>query len=49
MNCDETSWKLFPSNIFTWWETSAEDVTTFIQGDEKERMTVLATISLSGN
>jgi hypothetical protein len=43
MNCDETSWNLFPSNVLTRWETGAEDATTFIKGDEKDCMIVLAT------
>jgi hypothetical protein len=49
INCDETSWRLFPDNILTWWQTGEDEVSTFIQGDEKDCLTVLATISASGN
>jgi hypothetical protein len=48
INCDETAWRLYPNNILTWWETGADDVSIYVQGDEKEAVTVLATISASG-
>jgi hypothetical protein len=48
LNCDETSWRLYPNNILTWWDTGADDVSIHIQGDEKEALTVLATVSASG-
>jgi hypothetical protein len=48
LNCDETAWRLYPNNIRTWWDTAADDVFIHIQGEEKETLTVLATISASG-
>jgi hypothetical protein len=45
LNCDETSWRLHPNNILPWWDIGADDVLIKIQGDEKEALTVLATIS----
>ena len=47
-NCDETSWKLFPSGLQTWAETGSQNVSTYIRGDEKECLTVMATISPNG-
>jgi hypothetical protein len=44
LNCDEPTWRLYPNNILTWWETGQEDVSIHIDGDEKGTMTVLATI-----
>jgi hypothetical protein len=44
LNCDETAWRLYPNNILTWWDTAADSVSIHIQGDEKEALTVLATI-----
>jgi hypothetical protein len=47
LNCDETSWRLYPNNILTWWTTGADDVSIHVKGDEKGCITVLATISAS--
>jgi hypothetical protein len=47
LNCDETAWRLYPEGILTWWDTGADNVSISIQGDEKDSMTVLATISAS--
>jgi hypothetical protein len=38
---------LYPNNILTWWNTGSDDVSTYIDGDEKGCITVLATISAS--
>ena len=48
INCDETSWKLYPNGILTWAETGAEDVSVGILGDEKECLTVLASVTADG-
>jgi hypothetical protein len=48
LNCDETSWQSYPNNILIWWDTAADDVFIHIQGDEKDCLTVLAIISVSG-
>ena len=47
-NCDETSWKLFPSGLLTWADTGAENVSTLMAGDEKDCLTVMATVSANG-
>jgi hypothetical protein len=47
LNCDETAWRLYPNGILTWWDTGVDGVATWILGDEKDAMTVLATISAS--
>jgi hypothetical protein len=49
LNCDETAWKLFPNGILTWWDKGCDGVSLYVQGDEKDSMTVLSTISASGN
>ena len=48
LNCDETSWKVFPNNILTWANVGAESVPLKVNGDEKECLTVLATVSANG-
>ena len=48
LNCDETCWRLFPSGVLTWGEKGEEDTSVEITGDEKESLTVLATISANG-
>lgn len=48
VNCDETSWKIYPSGILTWADTGSEDVQIDIGGDEKECLTVLASVTASG-
>jgi hypothetical protein len=48
INCDETAWRFYPNKILAWWEIDADDISISVQGDEKEAVTVLATISASG-
>jgi transposase len=48
INCHQTCWHLYPNHISTWWLTGVDDGSTDIHGDEKDAMTVLATISASG-
>jgi hypothetical protein len=48
LNCDKTMPLLYPHNILTWVKTSADDVTTYIDDDEKAGITVLATVSANG-
>ena len=48
LNCDETSWKLYPGNILTWARCRSENVRINVHGDEKECITVLATITANG-
>ena len=48
LNCDETSWKLHPGNVLTWARCGSQSVRIHIRGDEKECITVLATITANG-
>lgn len=48
VNCDETSWKSYPGDIRTWAPTGSRDVCVRIDGDEKQCLTVLATIAADG-
>lgn len=48
LNCDETSWKLFPSGLLTWADTGSQNVSTYIFSSDKECLTVMATVSANG-
>lgn len=48
LNCDETSWRVYPKSIKTWAEKGAQNIQFHINGDEKESITVLATITSIG-
>lgn len=45
VNCDETSWKLFPNGLLTWADSGSDNVQTIVQGNTKDSITALATIS----
>jgi hypothetical protein len=47
-NGDETSWCLYPRGVTTWATRGAENVSIAIAGNEKECLTVMATIRASG-
>jgi hypothetical protein len=47
LNCDETSWKLHPNGILTWAATGSQNVAIATSGNEKDALTVMATISLA--
>jgi hypothetical protein len=47
LNCDETMWGLCPHHIWTWVKTSADDAAIYLDGDEKDGITVLVTVSAS--
>jgi hypothetical protein len=47
LNCDETMWRLCPHDVLTWVKTKADDVSIYIDGDEKDGITVRATVSAS--
>lgn len=47
VNCDETFWRCYPADLRTWGKKGASDVRVFIQGTEKEGVTVLASITAS--
>jgi hypothetical protein len=48
LNCDETGWKLYPNSILTWADTGSQNMGISITGNEKDALTVLATVSLTG-
>jgi hypothetical protein len=48
LNCDETSWKLCPNDILTWAETSSQNAAISITGNEKNTLTVMVTVRLTG-
>ena len=48
LNCDETTWYVFPSGVLTWSDTGAEGVSVKMTGNEKENLTVLATVNAAG-
>ena len=48
LNCDETSWKLYPNGLLTWADRGSQNVQIRIDGDEKMTIAVLATISCDG-
>jgi hypothetical protein len=47
LNCDETSWKLYPNGILTWADTGSQNVAIATNGNEKDALTVMATVSLA--
>jgi hypothetical protein len=44
LNCDETCWALYPTEILTWAEIGSENVIAEIDGDENACVTAMATI-----
>ena len=48
LNCDETSWKLYPNGLLTWADCGSQNVQIRIDGDEKMSITALATIGCDG-
>jgi hypothetical protein len=47
LNADETSWKLFPNIISTWAKKGAKTVNLRIQGNQKDCITVMGTVTAS--
>jgi hypothetical protein len=48
VNYDETSWLLHPRGILTWAEMGCQTVHAHITGDEKDCITVVASVTASG-
>ena len=48
INCDETSYCLYPKGLLTWAVVGQDNVKTLIQGNEKDNMTVIASITAEG-
>jgi hypothetical protein len=49
VNCDETAWMVIPSGLLTWAPVGADGVTVNINANDKECVTVLASITAAGN
>ena len=47
LNCDETFWRSLPCNIKTWGIKGSANVNVYVNGDDKEGVTVLACITAS--
>ena len=48
VNCDETSYCLYPKGLLTWAIVGEDNVRTLINGSEKENITVIASITADG-
>ena len=48
INCDETSWRAFPNGILTWAETGSDSININVMSNEKESLTVIASIKADG-
>ena len=48
LNCDETSWQIFPNFLKTWAETGSQNIQIRVNGNPKDSITVLATIAPNG-
>jgi hypothetical protein len=48
LNCDETSWKLYPNEILSWADTGSQNVAISITENERDALTVIATVRLAG-
>ena len=48
LNCDETSWQIFPNFLKTWAETGSQNIQIRVSGNPKDSITVLATIAPNG-
>jgi hypothetical protein len=47
-NADETSWRLYPTGVTTWAERGSENISSATSGNDKECLTVMATIRADG-
>ena len=48
LNCDETSWQIFPNRLKTWAEKGSQNVQIHVNGNVKESITALATVAADG-
>ena len=48
INMDETHWQTFPNGIMTWRRTGSDAVQVRMNGNEKQGLTVLASVTASG-
>jgi hypothetical protein len=48
VNCDESAWLLHPKGILTWADLGCQIVHAKINGDEKDSVTVIASVTAAG-
>ena len=48
LNCDETSWQVFPNRLKTWAQKGSQNVQIHVNGNVKESITALATVAADG-
>lgn len=48
LNCDETSWQIFPNRLKTWAEKGSQNVQIHVNGNVKESITALVTVATDG-
>ena len=48
VNCDETSLQLFPNGILTWADTGSDSIQTAVNGNVKDSITIMGTITAAG-
>ena len=48
VNCDETAWRILPCGCTTWAKKGSDNIVVTTKDDEKEAITVLASITASG-
>jgi hypothetical protein len=48
LNCDGTNWKLYLNGILTWMDTGSQNVAISITNNEKNGLTVMETVNLTG-
>jgi serine/threonine protein kinase len=48
VNCDETAWRIIPSGLVTWAPVGADSVSVEVNANEKDSVTVLASVTAAG-
>jgi hypothetical protein len=48
VNCDETAWRIIPSGLVTWAPVGTDSVSVEVDANEKDCVTVLASITAAG-
>jgi hypothetical protein len=48
VNCDETAWRIIPTGLLTWAPVGADSVSVELEANEKDCVTVLASVTAAG-
>jgi hypothetical protein len=48
VNCDETAWRIIPSDLLTWAPVGRDGVLLWLDGKEKDSVTILASATATG-